>query len=95
MTITIEGIQGATTYDFLMKCKELLNGGDLFAYIQGKSREERSEMHRVLRLLLTGTAKAPPNSEIISILGKEETVNRIDIALEKLDDLYDFKSLMV
>jgi glutamyl-tRNA synthetase len=37
-----------------------------------------------LRLVLVGAAKGPHIFDIVEILGKEETMQRIEIALEKL-----------
>ncbi len=58
-------------------------GGDVMAYadIHG-----RGEVLWPLRVALSGRAASPGPFEIMEVLGKEETIKRIDFALQKLVD---------
>lgn len=58
-------------------------GGDVMAYAD---EHGRGEVLWPLRVALSGRKASPGPFEIMEVLGKEETIKRIDFALEKLVD---------
>jgi len=49
-----------------------------------KNNYSMKEYFMTLRIAVTGETVTPPIIEIIEILGKEELLNRLSLALEKL-----------
>lgn len=88
-----KGIGFAKTYDFLYEAKNRLKHQNLFEWIDSQPKDKRINMHQILRTVLTGKKSAPPNKQIVDIIGTEETLSRIDKAMDILDEQYDFKQL--
>lgn len=89
----LQGANLAHMYGVLEIIKEHIIGESLKEYLTSLPKESRKYVHTILRIVLTGKISAPPNDQIMDIIGKEETLNRINDTMDKLDETYDFKSL--
>lgn len=89
----LEGCRAAQVYDFLYGISLMSRRRTVENYIQAQDKLKKGMMHRTLRYVLTGKESAPPNSQIMDIIGWKETKKRIQNVMDMVDDDYDFKQL--
>lgn len=92
INIIKDGYGYVKTYDFLYKIRDL-NINEIIDFIKDQPKEKRIEMQKILRIVLTGKDRTPPNNQIMDIIGQEETISRIQQAMDLIDEKYDLKQL--
>ena len=75
-------------HDFLILATEKLKDGSLWGYINSQSKDDRKEMHRIIRYSLTGQEITPPNDILVEALGVDESVKRLLNAANLLESKF-------